>query len=509
MEPTITIAERTARREEIRTRLGEIQTEAGENGIPDQARAECETLFTEDADHERAITADRELRERIASRFAQTADAGERVDGAAAGFVPPAAAPAVQSRAAQGRSAPAFVPGRDDSIYDVNAIRMRANSLEEAGDLYRDNALRVVERAGFPGSESRERSQATVQRLLDSIDDEAGTLAQRVMITGSPLYMRAWAKTMARMGPNGLSQEEASVLDRGRALAVSTGSAGGFAVPFQLDPTVILTSNGAINPLRQISRVETIVGKELDLVTSAGVTVSRSAEGSAMSDNTPTLAQPTIKAERVTGFIPFSMEVEMDWSALQSQMMMLLADAKDVEESSSFTNGNGTSPNAGGIISTLGTASYVTGTGGTATLGAGDLYQLEDQMAPRFRARASWLASKTSYNAYRQLFTATASASGDPWVRPTQGTPAELLGYPAYEDSDMVGTHASNDKVIILGDFGRGFIIVDRVGMSVEIAPHLFDQATGRPTGQRGLIAFWRNNSRVLVDNAFRLIKVL
>lgn len=501
----MTIAERAARREAIRTRLSEIQAEHSENGIPEQARAECETLFTEDSEHERAITADRELRERIASRL--TPASGERVDGAAAGFVPPATAAAAPP--AQSARSTALVPGRtDNSIYDVAAIRQRGLSPEQAGELYRDNAMRAIERAVFPGSESRERAQSTVERLLYSVDDEAGSLAQRVMATGSPLYMRAWAKTMAHMGTMGLSAEELAALEHGRALAVSTGSAGGFAVPFQLDPTVILTSNGAINPLREISRVETIVGKEFDLVTSAGVTVSRSAEASAMSDNTPTLAQPTIKAERVTGFIPFSMEIEQDWSALQSQMMMLLSDAKDVEESSSFTNGNGTSPNPGGIISTLSTASAVTGTT-TATLAAGDLYALEDAMAPRFRARAVWMASKTTYNAYRQLFTQTASAAGDPWVRPTQGTPAELLGYAAYEDSDMVTTHASGDKVIILGDFGRGFLIVDRLGMSTEIAPHIFDQATGRPTGQRGLIAFWRNNSRVLVDNAFRLMKVL
>jgi predicted phage gp36 major capsid-like protein len=35
--------------------------------------------------------------------------------------------------------------------------------------------------------------------------------------------------------------------------------------------------------------------------------------------------------------------------------------------------------------------------------------------------------------------------------------------------------------------------------------PHLFG-ANRRPTGQRGLYAFWRNNSKVLVDNAFRVL---
>jgi HK97 family phage major capsid protein len=64
-----------------------------------------------------------------------------------------------------------------------------------------------------------------------------------------------------------------------------------------------------------------------------------------------------------------------------------------------------------------------------------------------------------------------------------------------------------------MGDFKRGFIIVDKVGMNMELVPHLFQQATagsgtGMPTGQRGYYAWWRNNSVIVIDNAFRLLKV-
>jgi hypothetical protein len=48
---------------------------------------------------------------------------------------------------------------------------------------------------------------------------------------------------------------------------------------------------------------------------------------------------------------------------------------------------------------------------------------------------------------------------------------------------------------MVLGDF-RYFIIVDRIGMDVELIPHLFG-ASGRPLGQRGIYAIWRNNSAV------------
>jgi hypothetical protein len=38
-----------------------------------------------------------------------------------------------------------------------------------------------------------------------------------------------------------------SAVEAERAMSIGTGSAGGFAVPFVLDPSVMLTSTGALN----------------------------------------------------------------------------------------------------------------------------------------------------------------------------------------------------------------------------------------------------------------------
>ena len=43
------------------------------------------------------------------------------------------------------------------------------------------------------------------------------------------------------------------------------------------------------------------------------------------------------------------------------------------------------------------------------------------------------------------------------------------------------------------------------LGMNVELVPHILG-SNRRPTGQRGLLAVWWNNSKVLVDNAFRVL---
>ena len=45
-----------------------------------------------------------------------------------------------------------------------------------------------------------------------------------------------------------------------RAMAEGTGSAGGFSVPYTLDPSIILSSSGALNPIRELASVRTIAG---------------------------------------------------------------------------------------------------------------------------------------------------------------------------------------------------------------------------------------------------------
>src|SRR5690606_6995197 len=127
---------------------------------------------------------------------------------------------------------------------------------------------------------------------------------------------------------------------------------------------------------------------------------------------------------------------------------------------------------------------------------------LEEALPPRFRARAAFLANRSIYNLVRQFDTA---GGADLWVRLGDGLPPELIGYPAYEVSTMPGgTPDVGDRYLLFGDFSQ-FLIVDRVGMSVELVPHLFG-SNQRPTGQRGIYAVWRNNSKILTDNAFRVL---
>ncbi|WP_431234172.1 hypothetical protein ACQ856_05995 [Mycolicibacterium psychrotolerans] len=60
---------------------------------------------------------------------------------------------------------------------------------------------------------------------------------------------------------------------------------------------------------------------------------------------------------------------------------------------------------------------------------------------------------------------------------------------------------------LVYGDFAAGMIIVDRIGSTPELVPHLMG-ANRRPTAQRGALLSFRTGSDVVIPNAFRLLSI-
>src|SRR5690606_2779616 len=209
-----------------------------------------------------------------------------------------------------------------------------------------------------------------------------------------------------------------------------------------------------------------------------------------------------VSPTRVIANVEFSVEVDQDWPQLRSELSRLLMDAKEREEDSSFVVGDGTGDNPSGVVATLAAGSEVP-MGAAGTLDVDDLYNLESELPVRFRSRARFLANKSTYNHVRAL--STGSDGGDLWVRLASGQPSELLGYAAHEASAMASVGDTDARVLLFGDFSQ-FLIVDRLGMQVELQPHVLGATNRRWTGQRAIVAIWRNSSQILVDNAFRVL---
>ena len=78
------------------------------------------------------------------------------------------------------------------------------------------------------------------------------------------------------------------------AFAETSGAAGAFALPLQLDSTVMITNAGVVGPFRKLARTVIGTSNVWEGITSAGSTANWVAEGAAVTDTTPTLAQVAI-----------------------------------------------------------------------------------------------------------------------------------------------------------------------------------------------------------------------
>lgn len=386
---------------------------------------------------------------------------------------------------------------RPENIYDLAAYRRQVNSVDELPAAYREGAMRVLDQAVFPTAD-RAKAQENISRLLeDGPSREGGKVARRMIGTNSPLYKQAFARYVSG-GEAGLTHEMRA------ALQTYTDADGGYAIPFTIDPTFVLTSNGAVNPMRQISRVESITTKEWQAVTTAGVTAAYAAETAAAADGAMTdVAGPTITPLRAHVFVPFTAEYAEDYglAAIQSELGGLIQDAKDTLEATKFVMGAGTTE-PDGIVAWLitDTTSLVT-TITNDTYALDDIDKLETALPARFRANAAFVANRAILQKTRKF-----GDAGQPGFSIYDAMSKTLRGYPAYESTAMDDAATDAKEILLLGDF-RYFVIVDRIGLSAEFVPQVFD-GSGLPLGRRGVYARWRNNSKPLFANAFRLLKV-
>lgn len=391
--------------------------------------------------------------------------------------------------------------GRNKNPWDLSAVRYFGRDKMDVASELRSRALGAIE--AMPGATDRVREAGT--KIIERFDDEESSISQMVLATSSPTYMRAWSK-MARnpQHPN-LSPEESDALTRAMSL---TDGAGGYLVPFQLDPTVIISSNGSLNQIRQAARQVVATGDKWNGVSSAAVSWSWDAEASEVSDDSTTFTQPGIDIFTARGFVPISIEATMDEQNVTSEVAKLLAEGKDDLEATTFATGTGTGQPFGIVTALAGTGSVVAPT--TAeTLALADIYKTQGALPAKYRAKASWLANNTWYNAIRAFDT---SGGGGFWTNLNDGRPPQLIGRPALEaeamDSDLPNAAVTaTNHGLIFGDFSN-YVIADRVGMTVEFIPHLFHTGNNRPSGQRGWFAYYRTGADSVNDGAFRMLSI-
>ena len=411
-----------------------------------------------------------------------------------------------------------FVRKTEADIYDpAVAEPFRYRSTDQWAGAQRDNAMRIVEATTFVGKGhiDQERAREDVQNVLDNLDTRDKQAARRIAVTQAPIYRRAFNKLAAGQS---LTAEE----ERGTSMVVTADGNGGFAVPFAFDPTWLHTGAWTnVNGIRANARVVQIVGTDTWQGTTVGVvTATRGAESTDQAEQGPTLTRPEILAGRVSAFVSYSIEMGMDVPGLGAELASLIAEAKDNEEESSLTIGVGGANALLGIAPVHGTSGMYTHINMLTdhTLVAGDAYAMEAALPIRHRQGAAWFMARPMIRSFQALETTNGqlfgglnySSVGYPQNSIVGATGLELLRYPIVETPSMPSDYvtAANNLFLVacLANLKSSYVIVDRVGMSVEFVPHLFHADGKLPIGARGLYALWRNGAEVVNVDGGRLL---
>lgn len=491
MDERQTLEQLAARRDEIRARMRELHNEAQGRRFYEEEQNEFDELENELGDTVSAMDNIKEREARLAA-----AGGAQAVSGDGATEVVQPTRRRTTSSPSRGRVFTNAGVRLPENIYDLTAYRGFGSSIDEIRGLYREGAMRVLDIAPFETADP-DKTRAHAEKLLGR--DKDGSFATRMLTAGSPLYDRAFGKLMMSKPLN--SQEDAAL----KAAVSNTGLGSETPVPVTIDPTVILTSDGTINPLRQLARNVTITGTKWQGISSDGMDVAYEAELTQVADQTPTFDAPTAEVVKAHAYVEFSIEVDQDWGELRSNLATFFQDAKDMKEANKFLFGTGTNEPEGLIYALVNDGNSIVYTATLNTFAVEDLYTVKGALPPRFRSNASWLANDDVFSAVRQFDEAGGSAL---WAQLGADRPPVLIGKPVYEASEMSGEISTgNEEIIVYGDFQRGFIIVDRVGMNVELIPHVLG-SNRRPIGARALYAYFRNTSALLTANAFRVLTV-
>lgn len=387
---------------------------------------------------------------------------------------------------------------RRDTFENLEAVR---NDRISTADL-RARAAAAIEEAGYEDTPDEFR-EAAMRRMRTAADPDG--VARHILLTGSPEYRSAFEKFLRdpQHFHGSLEPEEAIAL---RTAMSTTNGNGGYAIPFLLDPTLILTNGGVANPFRDIATIKQGTSNAWHGLTSAGVTAEWKTEGGVAADASPTFGQPAITAFLADAFVAGSYEVFQDTN-LASDLPMLFADAKDQLESTAFAVGSGSGAPQG-VVTAVGavTASRVSPTtaGTFTTASRADVDKVIESVPPRFRSKSSWLANYSTFGVIRRMDQYGGSSF---WANLGAAQPQELLGLPIYEASAMDSAITTGSNILLAGDF-KNYVIYDRIGATVEYIPNLMDPSTGRPTGQRGYFLTWRVGGGCVNPAAFRLLRL-
>ncbi len=364
--------------------------------------------------------------------------------------------------------------------YDQTVQAFMTKTDETLADLKKKGSIDPLD------NETGKKMQADLDGLKKSIDSlrlaEArpvvmGPDGQKTALTDEQIEHKQKFDAFFRKGnEEGLRELEA------KTLSVGSDPDGGYTVPVQTETAIdrVITE---ISPIRSVARVVQVsTASYKKRVSMGGATSGWVGEQASRSNtNTPTMDVLEFPVMELYAN-PSATQSILDDSAINIDEW--LSEEVSIEfaqqEGAAFVNGNGAAKPRGFTTYDMveqdswkwGKLGYrATGRSGDWADSSSDpgaeatnIIDLTYALKPAFRANARFAMNRKTVSSVMKL----RDADGRPlWhTNLREGQPDSLMGYPILEAEDMADIGA-NSLSICFGDFRRGYIIVDRMGVRV------------------------------------------
>lgn len=275
---------------------------------------------------------------------------------------------------------------------------------------------------------------------------------------------------------------DASGFDALEMKSLSEGSDGGYVVPLEIAQTIdrVLAKASPIRALATVQQIGTSTFRKP--ITSAGAATGWVAETDARAQTTA----PTISSIEFPAMELYAMPAATQWMLDDAQVNIDQWLAHEVQivfaeqEGAAFISGDGVTAPKGFLSETIvADASWAWSKLGYVASGADGAFASTDPTdalislayAPKqaYRANGTWVMNRKTESAIRKFKDVNHDYIWQPGG--SAGQPATLLGYPVAEAEDMPDI-ASNSYSIAFGDFARGYLVVDRVGIRILRDPY-------------------------------------
>lgn len=307
------------------------------------------------------------------------------------------------------------------------------------------------------------------------------------------IQMKSWEKWI-RKGDESLDDAEKKALTVGTA-----ATAGNYAPAEYVEELIKIIED--ISPVRSVARVRQTSNKEIEVPSkTANFAANWTAETGTRSETTGyTTSLNTIPTHELYALVDISTALlEDSVFDLDAEMNLEFAEQFAKAEGTAFISGNGTNKPTG-IVNGSTVATAVTAASATA-ITANELMDLVHGLKSDYARSAAFMMNRATLGAVRKLQDTTGNYIFQAGFSGQSGLPNTILGHPYVEAPDVADIAASA-KPIIFGDYRRGYMIVDRVALSV-----MRDGFTQATSGNVRFLARRRVGGEVVLAEAMKVL---